>query len=129
MIYMPGDLYIHVARTPPELAHAAWLLGGDARADVDVIRDLPAVWVGRASWVKASVFGESEPYIPQTVREIERLMQTIPVVTEALIARVDNALRLANATRYPLAGAADILGFLHGQLGGRAFAVRWGSVA
>ncbi len=119
-----ADLFLYVARTPAEVTHAVRFLRGQAQEPA--LADMPAVWVGTASWLKADLFSESEAYIPDALRDIEDIVGNhLPVVDEVLIEYVRHALRRKNTTPYPLADAADVVTFMDAQRGHRAFTVRW----
>ena len=91
---------------------------------------MPSVWVGKASWLKADLFGETEAYVPAALRDIEAIVgANLPVIDEVLIEHVRHALRQNNTTAYPLAEAADIVTFMDAQRDHRAFTVRWGSLS
>ncbi len=119
-----ATLFLFVARTPREVANVKRVLRGESH-DPSLFSDLPGIWIGKASWRKADLFGDPEPYVPAAVRVIESVIGSrLPVVDEVLIEHVRHALQTTNTTRYPQANVADVVTFLDARRGHRAFTVR-----
>lgn len=90
----------------------------------DLIDDAPNVWIGEVSWLKAMVFDDRERFVPNTVQAVSDIIgEDLPVIDDALIARVREAFSLDNGTDFDLANVDDVCKFLETHRGKRAFTV------
>jgi hypothetical protein len=86
----------------------------------------PSVWVGEVSWLKAALLGDAKRYVPNTVGAISEIIgEDLPVIDEALIARVGRAFKKSNKTGYHVSQAGPVLDFLREHMGERAFTISW----
>lgn len=86
----------------------------------------PNVWVGEVSWLKAALFEDEEKYIPTAIEQIHEIIgEDLPVIDDELIARIEQALRLPNKTRYRVAKPEEVVEFLRKYKGERCFTVSW----
>jgi hypothetical protein len=96
-------------------------------AIIDKIFSTPAVWVGEVSWLKAALFaGGGSEYVPGPVKQVSEIVgEDLPIIDDALIARIESAMKSANHTSYSVAEASKVVEFLRKHIGKRAFCVSW----
>jgi len=134
---MAADLQIHVADRSIEPVLARFnsnTLGskyfsprcGFDDAAFEIIGETPSVWVGEVSWLKAALFGDAEAFVPDPVAQVHEIIgEDLPVIDDALIARVTEALKAPNVTSYSIATADEVIRFLTEHKGKCAFTVSW----
>jgi hypothetical protein len=104
--------------------------------DEKVAHGTPSVWVGEVSWLKAALFEDGDTYIPEPVARVCQIIgSNLPVIDDALIQQVAEALRLPNNTikakgvwdgkGYSLASAESVIEFLTKHKGKKAFTISW----
>lgn len=85
-----------------------------------------SIWVGSASWLKASLLEDSDTFIPDSVGEIADIIgEHWPVVDDELISQIKDALTLENSTQYEVASADEVVEFLERHRGKKAFTISW----
>ncbi len=91
--------------------------------------DTPNVWVGGVSWLKAGLCDDADDaasFVPDAVAQIhEAVGEHFPVIDDALIGRIREALAAENATEYGLGKPDAVLAFVEEHRGARAFTVSW----
>ena len=135
---MAADLHIHIFEgiTEEDLAdfnsHTLGSKYFDLRRPQRSLLDNPAgetpnVWIGEVSWLKAGLFEDGEQaYIPDTVREISRLIgEDLPVLDDELIKKIGDAFDLPNQTGYSLSEGEEVLAFLEQHKGKKAYTISW----
>lgn len=91
-----------------------------------IVSDTPQVWVGTVSWLKAILTEDSASFVPSAVMKISVLIgEDFPVLDDALINEVVEALRLENKTDYDVADPERVLQFLNQYKGQKVFTVSW----
>lgn len=91
-----------------------------------LIADTPNVHVGEVSWLKAGLFDDAETYIPDAVGAVQAIIgEDLPLIDDALIARIAEAMGLENKTTYSLSAPNDVIEFLKAHCGERCFMVSW----
>jgi len=88
------------------------------------VSDMPSVWVGEVSWLKA-LLDDSEAYVPNPVQEVAQIVNGFQVVDDQLIERVAAAMDTQNTTQYPVASSDDVVSFLKEHMGKTVFTVSW----
>jgi hypothetical protein len=138
---MAADLYIHVVTpdvTEYLLSHFnSNLIGSkwfkeefvyEPEKDEDAYKKIaatPMVHVGEVSWLKAALFNDKS-FIPQPVQEIADIIgEELPIIDDALINKVRNALRAPNDTSYEINDNDEIISFLIEHKGKKCFTVSW----
>lgn len=98
----------------------------DERA-FDRVAAAPDMWIGEVSWLKAALFDENpEAFVPSAVEKIQEIIgEELPVIDDALISAIDDAMRGPNATSYEVAKPDDVRAFLEKHKGLRCFTVSW----
>jgi hypothetical protein len=92
----------------------------------DAVQNSPDIWIGSVSWLKASVFEDSNSYIPNTVLKIYELIgEDLPELTDELIAKIVECFNLKNTTTYSLADIEDVKEFLNTHKGKKVFTISW----
>ena len=98
-------------------------------SDLDLFRlcsGTPKVWVGSVSWLKAAILQDAETFIPNSVGKIHEIIgEEFPVIDDALIAKIKEALMIPNQTDYEIGSADDVLNFLEEHKGEKAFTISW----
>lgn len=113
---MAADLHIHVFDGCTE----------NDLCDYKKIASTPNVHVGEVSWLKAALLDDSDRYIPSAVQQVTDIIgEDLPVVDDAMIARIADAMKAPNATSYTLNSAEEVLTFLKQHKGKRVFTVSW----
>jgi hypothetical protein len=94
-----------------------------------VISALPSVWVGSVSWLKAALFEDSDTFVPDAVGSVAEIIEEgeeFVVIDDELIGKVAEALKQDNRTGYyEVAKQEEVISFLEGHRGKRAFTVSW----
>lgn len=96
--------------------------------DEKIAQGTPHVWIGRVSWLKAGLLSDPDQYLPEPVVEINYLCRDLPLITEALILKVLEALHLSNnANEYysDLADPNEVELFLRKYMGCRTYTISW----
>jgi len=133
---MSADLHIHVVYGPCTEEHAKSLLSNVIGSKYDgyptiqgsykIVGNSPNIWVGEVSWLKASIFEDSDSFISNTVGEINDIIgEDFPVIDEEMINKIDEAFDLPNKTNYKLADRRIVIKFLKGWIGHKVFTVSW----
>jgi hypothetical protein len=91
--------------------------------DEDKIYDLPCVWVGEVSWLKASLLGSSEAFIPSTIMKVSELIDGLTDINEELIVNIKESFGLENKTTYDLNSLEDVVNFLQEHVDKKAFCI------
>jgi hypothetical protein len=88
---------------------------------------LPTFWIGEVSWLKASLLGDSESYVPDPVQAISDIVgQDLPVIDDVLIERLVAAMDCQNQTEYAVTtDAAELKAWLSLHHGWRIFTISW----
>lgn len=137
---MAADLHIHVLPDDIEEGVLAVMFSNclgskhfaphrvpdDARATaIDRVGDMPNVWIGEVSWLKAAVFGDSETFVPGPVQAVqdaigEHLPRLDPTL-EIILAALD----VPNQTGYRISEVEPVRQFLAKHRNKRLFTVSW----
>lgn len=133
---MSADLHLHILKglTEEELRifQGPTIVGGEG--DNTALKDplyskvahTPNIWVGEVSWLKAMLFGDEDTFIPSPVMGVsEAIGDDLPVIDDALIARVKEALGRNNTTSYDVTKGDEVISFLESYKGERVFQVSW----
>jgi hypothetical protein len=102
----------------------------------DKISKTPNIWIGEVSWAKASLFEDSDTFIPDTILKIEEILdEYFQIITDELIKEIADAFDLPNNTikkdgvwsgnGYSLAKKDDVVKFLKQYIGYKIFTVSW----
>ena len=98
----------------------------DRMTAYSLVSDTPHIHVGEVSWLKAAVLDDPETFIPAVVGQIaEIIAEDLPVVDDALIAKIKGAYAIGNKTGYDVAPANAVLDWLEKHRGQRVFTVSW----
>ena len=90
------------------------------------IGDLPNVWVGEVSWLKAAVLDDKETFVPDPITKVSELItEDYPIVDDELIEKVAEAMQVDNSTSYSVSDDNEVIKFLKENKGKRALTVRW----
>ncbi len=117
---MAADLYIHILAEE----HAEALKTGTSIQQL--YARTPKVWIGEASWLKASILGDKKSFIPDPVNEVEKIVgKNFPTIDDEFVKKISAAMRKENKSNYSIADPDDVINFLRGHKGRRAFAVKW----
>lgn len=137
---MSADLHIHVfdGLTESDLrSFFSNTLGSKYFAPVSIgqgscldhykkISDVPNIWIGGVSWLKAGLSEDSETFIPNAVAEINELIgENLPVLDNDLTEKILSAMDLPNDTGYSLAKKDAVQKFLGEHKGQQLFTVSW----
>lgn len=135
---MSADLHIHVLEGATEedfVISKCNALGSKyfnldnyhLRKEVDKRIDYtPNIWIGEVSWLKASLFGDSENFIPSTVQQISDIIgEDLPIVDDNLINNIIKAFEVDNKTSYNVTKVKDIKEFLEQYKGKKLFTINW----
>lgn len=96
-----------------------------AAYDTEVVRGTAALWVGNASWLRAELFGASDPYVPAPLLALEGVLANgTAVVNDILIDQVGWCFMQANTTPYSVAHADEVVAFLQANHGHLVFLVK-----
>jgi len=88
--------------------------------------ETPNIHVGEVSWLKAALFDNPEDFVPDPIGAIHDVIgEELPVVDDAMITKITDALKLPNQTGYSLSSAVDILAFLDKHKGKKVFTISW----
>jgi len=97
--------------------------------DYRVVGGMPGVGIGEVSWLKASLFGDDETFIPGTVMEVSRIIDEehdgFAVIDDALIIAIKDAFAVENATTYDVGDVSVVVAFLEEHKGKECFLVSW----
>ena len=133
---MAADLHIHVM-APNEVTDAEFCVfrGAVCNSNWDEwsrvyakVADLPGVWVGEVSWLKAAIFGDEGNFIPSLVMNVQQLFNEAGgqiVIDEDFINVVAEQVDCVNTTDYDVAQASKIVDFLRDHIGKVAFPISW----
>lgn len=93
----------------------------------DKVAGTPRVWIGEVSWLKASLLGDAERYIPDAVQRVTDIIgEDLPVIDDHLIAQIEQAITLPNHTAYRVVSdPKEVVEFLRRYKGKRCFTVSW----
>ena len=92
----------------------------------ELVSEAPQIWIGEVSWLKASLFGEAEEFIPRTVGTISELIgEDLPVLDDELIGKILAAFDLPNATSYSLNEKEKVAEWLEQYKGQKVFTCSW----
>jgi hypothetical protein len=135
---MAADMHIHVLKEPFTEADLASFMSNvlgskyfnpRPGANLDLFSkcsDTPNVWVGEVSWLKANLADDADTFIPGPVQKVHDLIgEDLPVIDDALIAKVREAFNDENKTTYNVAPPAKVLEFLEQHKGEKVFTVSW----
>jgi len=89
-----------------------------------LVMNTDQIWVGEVSWLKASLFEDSDSFIPDFVQFIFDLISSNSVITQEMVELV-KSWKGQNNTSYILKNKDDIVAFLERHLGEEAFVVSW----
>ena len=86
----------------------------------------PDIWVGEVSWLKASLFEDSDTYIPDSVMEVSKIIgEDFRKIDDKMIEEIERALSLDNTTNYRIASKESITEFLREHYGKKTFTISW----
>jgi hypothetical protein len=141
---MAADLHIHVfpegGLTEEDFANffshslgSKWFnLGSRDYFDKEVeasrnkVMETENLWVGEVSWLKAALFGDEDTFVPGPVAQVNGIIgEDLPIIDDALIGRIREALRVANTTSYEVSREDEVVAFLELHKGKRAFTISW----
>lgn len=89
-----------------------------------IMENAPNIWIGEVSWLKAWITEDDESYIPSTVGAIQEVIDDhFPVIDDALIGRISEALSLPNKTSYRLNKPEAIMAWLAQHRGERVVTI------
>ena len=94
------------------------------------IAKTPNIWIGEASWLKASLCKDektADKYVPATVERVcEIIGEDLPILDDILIQKILDALDLPNDTAYNVTTKKDeVEKFLLTHKGKKVFTVSW----
>ena len=93
---------------------------------INRIHSTPNVWIGEVSWLKASVFGDVETFVPNPIAGVQEIIgEDLPVIDGDLIERIGTALSMTNTTKYHIVDRDKVLTFLRKHMGKQVFTVSW----
>ena len=88
--------------------------------------ETPSVWVGEVSWLKAALSEDPDTWVPATVQAVYDIIgEDFPVIDDELIAKIEAALGLDNATGYSICEHSGVIDFLKEHKGKKAFHISW----
>ena len=86
----------------------------------------PQIWIGEVSWLKASLFEDSETYIPDPVLAVATIVgEDFRIIDDTMIQEISTAMSLPNNTNYSIASKEQVVAFLTQNLGEKTFHVSW----
>lgn len=92
----------------------------------DKIGETPSFWVGSVSWLKASISGDDEKYIPDPVARVqEAIGEYFPVLDEELRDKIITAFDVPNNTLYGVTRGDELAEWLDAHMGDRLFTISW----
>lgn len=90
------------------------------------VSESPNIWIGEVSWLKAALTGDSDTFVPTPVQQIHDVIgEELPMLDEALEAKILEALALKNDTGYDVTKQEEVKTFLKEHRGKRLFTVSW----
>lgn len=138
---MSADLHIHVLPDDVEEGVVAVMMSNcfgskhfaplrvseTARHEaLDRVMEMPNVWIGEVSWLKAAVFQDSKTFVPGPVQAVqEAIGEGLPRLDPTLEKKILDALTVANATDYRISELAPVQEFLAKHRNKRLFTVSW----
>lgn len=136
---MAADLHVHIFRnlTEEDLSNFFSSTLGSKWFDpykldqhfedlYDKVSDVPNIWIGEVSWLKAGLTDDPDKFVPGPVMKISDLIgEDLPVLNDELINNIIEALQSENTTLYELASPERVRPFLETYKGERVFTVSW----
>lgn len=140
---MAADLHIHIGKNIPinELrdynkrfiscsdGNDGWVekdeYGNILVFDEKKIHNSLNVWVGEVSWLKASLSGDKNAFVPGAIYEIQDIFSELPVIDDGLIERVRKAFDLPNTSGYTVSKPDSVISFLEKNRGEIGFTISW----
>lgn len=145
---MAADLHIHVLTKEFTEEHfkafkshsiGSKYFSGFGRGDVEaefekkhncslynLCANTPQVWVGEVSWLKAALCDDPDTFVPAPVQAVATIIgEDFPVIDDDLIAKIEYALGLDNATLYSVCKHSGVIDFLRENKGEKAFCISW----
>ncbi len=93
---------------------------------LDRVGDMPNVWIGEVSWLKAAVFGDAETFVPGPVQAVqEAIGEHLPRLDPTLEQKILAALDVPNRTDYRISEVEPVRRFLETYRNKRLFTVSW----
>jgi hypothetical protein len=91
----------------------------------EIMENLPHVYIGEVSWLKAGLTEDYETYIPDTIDKINEIFEDHPIITDEVIEQVKAAYELKNKTSYDVSSSKNVIKFLEEYKGCEAFTISW----
>lgn len=90
------------------------------------VSDMPGVWIGEVSWLKAALFEDSETFVPGPVQVVQDAIgEHLPRLDPALEQKILEALQVPNTTGYNISEVQPVADFLAKHRNKRLFTVSW----
>ncbi len=132
---MSADLHIHILEGTDEEAvkcclsdtlGSKWFGYSRNRDWNDEVYKTPDIWIGEVSWLKASLFGDPDSYIPDSIQAVSEVVgEDFRKIDDEMIEEVERALSLDNTTNYRIASKESITEFLREHYGKKTFCISW----
>ena len=93
---------------------------------IEATMKAPNVWIGEVSWLKTALTGDDARDISHPVQRVSDLVgEDLPVLTDALIEAICEALRVPNRTIVHVATVSAVRPFLLAHEGEPVFTLSW----
>ncbi len=95
-------------------------------ANFDKFAKTPNVHVCEVSWLKASLFDDSDTFIPSVAEQVSEIVgEDQPVIDDDFIGKIAKAFESDNRTGYDVSEVQGVIDFLKEHKGKRAFKISW----